>query len=43
MARSSNKGIIIALVVLVAAAVLIKIFGAPLYDMLREMHGPRSR
>ena len=43
MARGSNKGILIGLAVLVVIAVLIKVFGAPLYDMLLEMHGRGGR
>ena len=39
MSRGSNKGIIIGLLVLVAIAVLIKVYGAPIYDMFLEMHG----
>jgi len=39
MARGSNKGIVVGLIVLVAIAVVIKIFGSPLYQMLLEMHG----
>jgi hypothetical protein len=39
MARSSNKGIIIALGVLVVLAVVIRIFSEPLYDMLLSLHG----
>ena len=43
MARSSNKGIIITLVVLVALAALIRMFATPLYDMLLSIHGRRAR
>ena len=39
MARGSNRGIIIGLLVLVAIALLIKVYGAPIYDMFLEMHG----
>jgi len=39
MAKSSSKGIIIALVVLVALAALIRIFATPLYDMFLSFHG----
>ena len=39
MARGSNRGIIIGLVVLVAIALIIKVYGAPIYDMFLEMHG----
>ena len=39
MARGSNKGIIIGLLVLVAIAVVVKVYGAPIYDMFLEMHG----
>jgi hypothetical protein len=39
MARGSNKGIIIGLLVLVAIALLVRVYGAPIYDMLLDMHG----
>ena len=39
MARGSNRGIIIGLVVLVAIALLVRLYGAPIYDMFLEMHG----
>jgi hypothetical protein len=40
MARGSNRGIVIALLVLVAVAVAIKLFGGPLYETLLRLHGP---
>jgi hypothetical protein len=39
MARGSNNGIIIGLLVLVAIAVIVKVYGAPIYEMFLEMHG----
>jgi hypothetical protein len=42
MAKSSSTGVIITLVVLVALAVVIRIFATPLYDMLLSMHGRRG-
>ena len=35
----SRKGVIIALVVFVALAAIIRIFSEPLYDMLLSLHG----
>jgi hypothetical protein len=34
-----RSGILIALVVFVVLAAVIRIFGSPLYDMLLKMHG----
>jgi cytochrome c oxidase assembly protein Cox11 len=39
MAQGSNRGIVIALLVLVAVAIAIKVFGGPLYDMFLRLHG----
>ena len=34
-----RSGVLVALVVFVVVAVVIRIFGSPLYDMLLRMHG----
>jgi len=39
MPSSRRSGILIALIVFVAIAVAIRIFGGPLYDMLISLHG----
>jgi hypothetical protein len=38
MARS-NRGILIALIVFVVIAAVVRFFGEPLYDMLVSLHG----
>jgi hypothetical protein len=39
MARSGNRGVLIALAVFVALAALIRVFGEPLFDLFISMHG----
>ena len=42
MARTRNLGVFIALFVFVIVAVVIQIYGEPLYQKLLEFHGPRG-
>ena len=39
MPKSSRKGVIITLLILVALAVIVRIYSAPLYDLLLRLHG----
>ena len=40
MARPRNLGVFIALFVFVIVAVVIRIYGEPIYEKLLELHGP---
>lgn len=40
MARSSSRPVLIAIVVFVIFAAVIKLAGAPIYDWIKALHGP---
>ena len=42
MARTSSRPVIIAVVIFVVLAAVIKLAGAPIYDWIKALHGPAS-
>ena len=40
MAKSPRIGVIVALLVFVVIAIIVRIYSEPLYDMLQSLHGP---
>lgn len=40
MGRQSNRGVLIALAILIVVAAVIRVFGGPLWDALLSLHGP---
>ena len=40
MAKSPPTGLIVAIVIFVVLAIVIRIYSEPLYDMLVSLHGP---